>query len=145
VAARLLVFVASIVVPLLKLIAMGWLLISGGSTIARPCSAKSRLFRCGIRRQVVHAGCVLPSRCSYRWCRFAPLATFSGSRPRSASARCVLTMLAAQSFDERLLWDTHSDTEPRIAARRPAVRDLAERGCRSAAARGCRSFDLRRS
>jgi paraquat-inducible protein A len=106
----LLVFIASIVVPLLKLIAMGWLLIvvitkSRGQPLQR-----SKLFRLvefiGRWSMLdVYAIALLVALVQIR-----SLATIHAGL--GALAFCtvvVLTMFAAQTFDERLLWDTASD------------------------------------
>jgi paraquat-inducible protein A len=106
----LLVFVASIVVPLLKLVAMGWLLISVARQSPRNAQQKSRLFRLvefiGRWSMLdVYAIALLVSLVQIR-----SLATIQvGFGALCFCAVVVLTMLAAQSFDERLLWDSHSD------------------------------------
>jgi paraquat-inducible protein A len=106
----LLVFVASIVVPLLKLIAMGWLLISVARQSPGNALQKCRLFRLvefiGRWSMLdVFAISLLVSLVQIR-----SLATIQvGFGALCFGAVVVLTMLAAQSFDERLLWDTHSD------------------------------------
>lgn len=105
-----LVFVASIVVPLLKLIAMGWLLISATRRSPANVRQKSRLFRLvefiGRWSMLdVFAIALLVSLVQIR-----SLATIHvGQGALAFGAVVVLTMLAAQSFDERLLWDCHSD------------------------------------
>jgi paraquat-inducible protein A len=106
----LLVFVASIVVPLLKIIAMGWLLISVARQSPGSALQKSRLFRLvefiGRWSMLdVFAIALLVSLVQIR-----SLATIKvGLGALAFGAVVVLTMLAAQSFDERLLWDCHSD------------------------------------
>jgi paraquat-inducible protein A len=106
----LLVFVASIVVPLLKIIAMGWLLISVARQSPGSALQKSRLFRLvefiGRWSMLdVFAIALLVSLVQIR-----SLATIQvGLGALAFGAVVVLTMLAAQSFDERLLWDCHSD------------------------------------
>ena len=106
----LLVFVASIVVPLLKLVAMGWLLTSVARQSPGSALQKSRLFRLvefiGRWSMLdVYAIALLVSLVQIR-----SLATIQvGFGALCFCAVVVLTMLAAQSFDERLLWDTHSD------------------------------------
>ncbi len=105
-----LVFAASIVVPLLKLLAMGWLLLgvrrrSRGSALQR-----SRLFRMvefvGRWSMLdVYAIALLVALVQIR-----TVATVrAGLGALAFAAVVVLTMLAAQSFDERLLWDIESD------------------------------------
>ena len=106
----LLVFVASIVVPLLKLVAMGWLLISVARQSPGNAQQKSRLFRLvefiGRWSMLdVYAIALLVSLVQIR-----SLATIQvGLGALCFGTVVVLTMLAAQSFDERLLWDSHSD------------------------------------
>ena len=106
----LLVFVASIVVPLLKLVAMGWLLTSVARQSLGSALQKSRLFRLvefiGRWSMLdVYAIALLVSLVQIR-----SLATIQvGLGALCFGTVVVLTMLAAQSFDERLLWDTHSD------------------------------------
>jgi paraquat-inducible protein A len=106
----LLVFVASIVVPLLKLVAMGWLLISVTRQSPGNAQQKSRLFRLvefiGRWSMLdVYAIALLVSLVQIR-----SLATIQvGLGALCFGTVVVLTMLAAQSFDERLLWDNHSD------------------------------------
>jgi len=102
----LLVFFASIVVPLLKLVALGEILIAVSRKSLQHAEQRSRLFRI-----VEFVG------------RWSMLDVFAVSilvalvqiqslaivevRPGALAfaAVVVLTMLAAQSFDERLLWD----------------------------------------
>jgi paraquat-inducible protein A len=106
----LLVFVASIVVPLLKIIAMGWLLMSAARPSHGSPLQKARLFRLvefiGRWSMLdVFAIALLVSLVQIR-----SLATIQvGLGALAFGAVVVLTMLAAQSFDERLLWDSHSD------------------------------------
>ncbi len=106
----LLVFVASIVVPLLKLVAMGWLLISVARQSSGNALQKARLFRLvefiGRWSMLdVYAIALLVALVQIR-----SLATIQvGLGALAFGAVVVLTMLAAQSFDERLLWDSHSD------------------------------------
>jgi paraquat-inducible protein A len=106
----LLVFVASIVVPLLKILAMTWLL----WTVVRGwrCNVlqRSRLFRLvefiGRWSMLdVFAISLLVALVQIR-----ALATVRvGLGALAFGAVVVLTMLAAQSFDERLLWDAAAD------------------------------------
>jgi paraquat-inducible protein A len=102
----LLVFFASIVVPLLKLVAMGEILFAVSRGRLRHARHRSRLFRI-----VEFVG---------RWSMLDVFAmallvtlvqmqslAFIDIRPGAFAfaAVVVLTMLAAQSFDERLIWD----------------------------------------
>jgi paraquat-inducible protein A len=105
-----LVFVASIVVPLLKLIAMGWLLWCVARKSRGHPLQRSKLFRLvefiGRWSMLdVYAISLLVALVQIR-----SLATVhAGVGALAFCSVVVLTMLAAQSFDERLLWDTPSD------------------------------------
>ena len=102
----LLVFVASIVVPLLKLIAMGWLLVVVIRKSPGPVAHRSKLLRIvefiGRWSMLdVFAISLLVALVQIR-----SLATIHvGMGALAFCSVVVLTMLAAQSFDERLLWD----------------------------------------
>jgi paraquat-inducible protein A len=106
----LLVFVASIVVPLLKLLAMGWLLFAVVRQSPGNALQRSKLFRLvefiGRWSMLdVYAVALLVSLVQLR-----TLATIhAGLGALAFGAVVVLTMLAAQSFDERLLWDIRTD------------------------------------
>ncbi|MEA3150737.1 MAG: paraquat-inducible protein [Gammaproteobacteria bacterium] len=106
----LLVFVASIVVPMLKLLAMGWLLFCiARKTPGHPLQ-RSRLFRLvefiGRWSMLdVYAIALLVALVQIR----SLAIIHAGLGALAFCAVVVFTMLAAQSFDERLLWDTHSD------------------------------------
>jgi paraquat-inducible protein A len=104
----ILVFFASIVVPLLKLLALGEILIAVSRGRVKYARERSRLFRL-----VEFVG---------RWSMLDVFAmsllvtlvqiqslAFIEIRPGAFAfaAVVVLTMLAAQSFDERLIWDAH--------------------------------------
>jgi paraquat-inducible protein A len=106
----LLVFVASIVVPLLKLIAMTWLLLSVVRGSGAAAVHRSMLFRfvefIGRWSMLdVYAISLIVALVQIR-----SLATVRvGLGALAFGAVVVLTMLAAQSFDERLLWDTEAN------------------------------------
>jgi paraquat-inducible protein A len=106
----LLVFVASIVVPMLKLLAMGWLLFCiARKTPGHPLQ-RSRLFRLvefiGRWSMLdVYAIALLVALVQIQ----SLAIIHAGVGALAFCAVVVLTMLAAQSFDERLLWDIHSD------------------------------------
>ncbi len=106
----LLVFVASIVVPLLKLLAMGWLLWVIKRRSRGHALQRSKLFRfvefIGRWSMLdVFAVTLLVSLVQLR-----TLANIQvGLGALAFGAVVVLTMLAAQSFDERLLWDIEVD------------------------------------
>jgi paraquat-inducible protein A len=101
-----LIFCASIAIPLLKLIGMTWLIVSARQGSRRRLLLKARLYR--VIREIG------------RWSNidvftiaiFLPLMQFSGLvSVRAASgapaflAVIVLTMLAVHLFDPRLIWD----------------------------------------
>ena len=102
----LLVFVASIVVPLLKLLAMGWLLLSIiRKTPGHPLQL-SKLFRLvefiGRWSMLdVYAVSLIVALVQIR----SLAIVHAGLGALAFCSVVVLTMLAAQSFDERLLWD----------------------------------------
>jgi paraquat-inducible protein A len=105
----LLVFVASIVVPLLKLLAMGWLLLSIMRKSPGNPLQRSQLFRLvefiGRWSMLdVYAISLLVALVQIR----SLAIIHAGSGALAFCAVVVLTMLAAQSFDERLLWDIPS-------------------------------------
>jgi paraquat-inducible protein A len=104
-----LVFFASIVVPLLKLIALGEILIAVTRKSVRQPQQRSRLFRI-----VEYVGRwsmldVFAMSLLVTLVQVQSLATVQVRPAALAFAGVVvLTMLAAQSFDERLLWDGES-------------------------------------
>lgn len=105
----LLVFFASIVVPLLKLIALGEIVIAVSRRSVRQPEQRSRLFRV-----VEYVGRwsmldVFAMSLLVALVQVQSLATVEVRPAALAFAGVVvLTMLAAQSFDERLLWDGES-------------------------------------
>ena len=106
----LLVFVASIVVPLLKLLAMGALLLSVVRRSPSHPLQRSKLFRLvefiGRWSMLdVYAISLLVALVQVRSLAFI----HAGLGALAFCAVVVLTMLAAQSFDERLLWDYQPD------------------------------------
>jgi paraquat-inducible protein A len=106
----LLVFIASIVVPLLKLLALTWLLIC---VVRR--SRGNALHRSKLYRLVEFVGRwsmldVFAISLLVALVQIRSLATIRvGLGALAFGAVVVLTMLAAQSFDERLLWDSAAD------------------------------------
>ncbi len=104
-----LVFFASIVVPLLKLIALGEMLFAVTRRSGRHVRQRSRLFRLvefvgrwsmlDVFAVALLVALVQVQSLATVHIRFGALAF---------AAVVVLTMLAAQSFDERLLWDTET-------------------------------------
>jgi paraquat-inducible protein A len=106
----LLVFVASIVVPLLKLVAMGWLLVSLMRKSRGNALHRSKLFRLvefvGRWSMLdVYAISLLVALVQIRSLAFIHV----GLGALAFGLVVVLTMLAAQSFDERLLWDADAN------------------------------------
>jgi paraquat-inducible protein A len=106
----LLVFIASIVVPLLKLIVMTWLLLSVVRKSRGDVLQRSKLFRLvefiGRWSMLdVYAISLIVALVQIR-----SLATVRvGFGALAFGTVVVLTMLAAQSFDERLLWDAEAN------------------------------------
>jgi paraquat-inducible protein A len=105
----LLVFVASIVVPLLKLIAMTWLMLS----LRRPTRShplqKARLFRLVEfigRWSMLDVFAIAIIVALVQIHSFATIHVGLGAL--AFGSVVFLTMLAAQCFDERLLWDAGS-------------------------------------
>jgi len=106
----LLVFVASIVVPLLKLLAMSWLLWSVARKSPHHALQRAQLFRLvefiGRWSMLdVYAISLLVALVQIRSLAFI----HAGLGAIAFCLVVVLTMLAAQSFDERLLWDHQTD------------------------------------
>jgi paraquat-inducible protein A len=105
-----LVFLASIVVPLLKLVAMGWLLLAVVRRSRGNALQRSKLFRLvefiGRWSMLdVYAIAILVALVQIRSLAIIRV----GVGALAFGAVVVLTMLAAQSFDERLLWDIRAD------------------------------------
>jgi paraquat-inducible protein A len=104
----ILVFFASIVVPLLKLLALGEILIAVSRGRVKHARERSRSFRLvefvGRWSMLdVFAMSILVTLVQIQSLAFIEI------RPGAFAfaAVVVLTMLAAQSFDERLIWDAH--------------------------------------
>jgi paraquat-inducible protein A len=102
-----LVFFASIVVPLLKLIALGEILIAVSRKSIRDPQQRSRLFRIV---EFVGRWSMLDVFAMSLLVALVQVQSLATVEVRPAALAfagvVVLTMLAAQSFDERLLWDT---------------------------------------
>ncbi len=102
-----LVFFASIVVPLLKLAALADALIAIGRGATRHQEQRSRLFRIV---EFVGRWSMLDVFAVSLLVALVQIQTLAAIDVRPGAlafaAVVVLTMLAAQSFDERLLWDT---------------------------------------
>jgi len=105
-----LVFIASIVVPLLKLIAMSSLLFSVTRRTPHHALQRTRLFRLV---EFIGRWSMLDVYAISLLVALVQINSLAIIHPGlGAIAFClvvVLTMLAAQSFDERLLWDYETD------------------------------------
>lgn len=110
------VFVASIVVPVMKMVALGLLAWTGGRGSGWARRERARLFR--LVEAVGHWSMldVLVVVLLVAMVQFGPLANIQPEPGMLAfGAVVVLTMLAAGAFDPRLIWnprpdDTHADT-----------------------------------
>jgi paraquat-inducible protein A len=106
----LLVFLASIVVPLLKLVVMGWLLLSVARRSPGNALHRSKLFR---RVEFIGRWSMLDVYAISLLVALVQMRSLAmihvGVGALAFGSVVVLTMLAAQSFDERLLWDANTD------------------------------------
>jgi paraquat-inducible protein A len=104
-----LVFFASIVVPLLKLVALGEILIAVTRKSVRHPQQRSRLFRVV---EFVGRWSMLDVFAMSLLVALVQVQSLATVEVRPAALAfagvVVLTMLAAQSFDERLLWDSQN-------------------------------------
>jgi len=104
-----LIFVFSIVIPILKMAALGYLAAQvqwGGRRSRRHCMTLYRLVEFVGRWSMLD---VFVVALMVGLVRFHSLALVeAGSGAGAFGAVVVLTMLAAQSFDPRLIWDTES-------------------------------------
>ena len=104
-----LVFFASIVIPLLKLIALGEILLAVSRKSVRHPQQRSRLFRIV---EFVGRWSMLDVFAVSLLVTLVQIQSLATIQVRSGAlafaAVVVLTMLAAQSFDERLLWDAQA-------------------------------------
>ncbi len=102
----LLVFFASIVVPLLKLLALGEILLAVRRGELQHARQRSRLFRLV---EFVGRWSMIDVFALALLTTLVQVQPYAEIQPRPGAlcfaAVVVLTMLAAQSFDERLLWD----------------------------------------
>jgi paraquat-inducible protein A len=103
----LLVFIASIVVPLLKILALGVLLYSAWRRSPRGRLQRSRLYR---MVEFIGRWSMLDIYAISLLATLVQVQSFAsvivGWGAWAFAAVVVLTLLAARSFDERLLWDT---------------------------------------
>jgi paraquat-inducible protein A len=107
-----LIFIASIVVPLTKLFALTWLLISVQRHSATPPLQRTRLYRLVefIGRWSMLDVYVVAL--SVALVQIEALASMqAGPGAAAFGAVVVLTMLAAKSFDPRLIWDSVPNTK----------------------------------
>jgi paraquat-inducible protein A len=104
-----LVFFASIVIPLLKLIALGEILLAVSRKSVRHPQQRSRLFRIV---EFVGRWSMLDVFAVSLLVTLVQIQSLATIQVRSGALAfagvVVLTMLAAQSFDERLLWDAQA-------------------------------------
>jgi paraquat-inducible protein A len=102
----LLVFIASIVVPLLKILALGVLLYSAWAGSPRLRLQRSKLFR---MVEFIGRWSMLDIYAISLLATLVQVQSFAqvtvGWGAWAFGAVVVLTMLAARTFDERLLWD----------------------------------------
>ena len=100
------VFVASIVVPLLKILGMGTLLLASRFKPASTRLGRTRLFRVIEAIGPWSMIDIFVVSLMVSLVRFGTLATFAPG-PGAVCFACVviLTMLAARSFDPRTIWD----------------------------------------
>ena len=103
----MLVFIASIVVPLLKILALGVLLVSAWRRSARHRLQRSALFR---MVEFIGRWSMLDIYAISLLATLVQVQSFAsvivGWGAWAFAAVVVLTLLAARTFDERLLWDT---------------------------------------
>jgi paraquat-inducible protein A len=103
----LLVFIASIVVPLLKILALGVLLYSAWRRSPRRRLQRSKLFR---MVEFIGRWSMLDIYAISLLATLVQVQSFAsvivGWGAWAFAAVVVLTLLAARTFDERLLWDT---------------------------------------
>ena len=105
-----LVFIASIVVPLLKILALGVLLTSAWTRSAHRPMQRSELFR---MVEFIGRWSMLDIYAISLLATLVQVQSFAsvivGWGAWAFGAVVVLTLLAARTFDERLLWDTPRD------------------------------------
>jgi len=103
----LLVFIASIVVPLLKILALGVLLYSAWRRSPRGRLQRSRLFRLV---EIIGRWSMLDIYAISLLATLVQVQSFAtiivGWGAWAFGAVVILTLLAAHTFDERLLWDS---------------------------------------
>ena len=106
----MLVFIASIVVPLLKILALGVLLTSAWARSAHRPLQRSELFR---MVEFIGRWSMLDIYAISLLATLVQVQSFAsvivGWGAWAFGAVVVLTLLAARTFDERLLWDTPCD------------------------------------
>jgi paraquat-inducible protein A len=114
-----LVFVASILVPLVKLGALSFLLVSAQRGVTSRLVLRTRLFRVVT---LIGRWSMLDIFATMTLVTLARFGWLGNVRPEAgATAFCgvvVLTMLASEAFDPRLLWDAAGHNPPTEAAPR---------------------------
>ena len=110
-----LVFVASIAIPILKILAIGFLLISVSVSSNFDPVARTRLYRLVElvgRWSMVDIFMVSILVALVRLGNLAEITPGFGAM--AFASVVVLTMLAAMSFDPRLMWDAHRDIQLKV-------------------------------
>lgn len=102
------VFIASIVIPLLKLVGLGWLLVAVHRGVANPDRAR-RLTRLHSGLDFIGRWSMLDVFLAAFLTGIVQFGTMANIEPGAGigafAAAVVLTMLATHAFDPRLLWD----------------------------------------
>lgn len=104
------VFVASIVVPVVKILVLGWLLITLRSKRKRNLRERARLYR--VLEAIGHWSMldVFVVAMLVTLVHFQPIAQVkAGPAAIAFGSVVILTMLSALSFDPRLIWDPPSE------------------------------------
>ncbi len=117
-----LVFTASILVPVLKLLGLAYLLITTGRRSRRHLAVRTRIYR--IVEAVGRWSMIDVFMISILTAlvQMGALATvIPGPGALSFCAVVLLTMVAAQRFDPRLMWDALDHHDPSAATRSPKV------------------------
>ena len=109
------VFIASIVIPLLKLVGLGWLLLQARRGAKRNARELTRLY-CAL--DVIGRWSMLDVFLVAFLSGVVRFGVFSTVEPRSGivafAIAVVLTVLATHAFDPRVLWRSGSKSEPAL-------------------------------
>lgn len=115
-------FVASVVVPLVKLGALSFLLVSARRGVTSRLELRTRLFRIVT---LIGRWSMLDIFATMMLVTLARFGWLGNVRPEAgATAFCgvvVLTMLASESFDPRLMWDAAGRNAAAEAEPRPVL------------------------